>query len=93
MALFTDKQLMVGGAVVLVGGYLLWRKASPVLDAVNPTNDDNVFNQGFNWLYEKTWWADEGDTLGGDLADLLNPPQAAPGLVAPGKNTDTITGK
>ena len=70
MALFTDKQLLVAGAAVAVGGYLLWRKAAPVLDAVDPTNHDNVFNSGFNWLYEKTWWADEGDTIGKDIADL-----------------------
>jgi len=70
MALFTDKQLMVGGAAVVVGGYLLWRQASPIIDAVNPTNNNNIFNRGFNSLYEMTWWADEGDTLGTDIADL-----------------------
>lgn len=70
MALFTDKQLLVGGAVVVVGGYLLWRQASPVINAVNPTNPGNIFNRGFNSLYEMTWWADEGDTIGKDIANL-----------------------
>lgn len=69
MAILTDKQFLIVGAVVVVGGFFAVRKAEKVVEAVNPTNNENIFNSAFNWLYQKLPGADENTTLGTDIAD------------------------
>ncbi len=48
MSLFTDKQLLAVGAVAVVGGVILYRKAVQTVEeaanAVNPMNPDNVIH-------------------------------------------------
>lgn len=79
MAVFTSKQLLGLGAVVAVGGYVIWKNGLPALgDAVNPVNDDNIFYQGTNAVGEALT-GEEGFSLGSWLYDMTH-------------DTDTITG-
>lgn len=71
---WTPKTVAIAAAVVVVGGWYLKKKAGETLQevgqAVNPTNPDNVINQGFNSVY-KSVTGSEG-TLGTDLADFFH---------------------
>lgn len=78
--MFTNKQLLGLGAVVAVGGYLIWKKGLPAIgDAVNPVNPENVFYSGTNAVGEALT-GEEGFSLGAWLYDVTN------------TNTDTING-
>lgn len=60
-------------AAVLAGGYVAYKAytgAGEVVENVNPTNRDNVFNSGFNTLYKSTTGSD--GTLGTDLAEVFS---------------------
>lgn len=94
MALFTNKQLIGIGAVVAVGGYLLWKNGLPAIGkAIDPTSRDNVFYGGVNAVGESVT-GNENWTLGGQIYDWLHPNEAADLGLAPkaAKTTDTITG-
>lgn len=71
---WTPKTVAITGAVVVLGAWYLKRQAGQALadagQAVNPTNHDNVFNRGFNGLYQSV--TGSGGTLGTDLADWIN---------------------
>lgn len=78
----TQKNLAIAGAVVLALWYAK-RRAGAVLDAVNPTNPDNLANRGFNALYRGITGS-EGD-LGSDMAARVergreNPPETTAGI-------------
>jgi hypothetical protein len=94
MALFTDKQLLAIGAVVAVGGYLVWKNGLPALGtAINPTNPDNVFYGGVNAVGQSvTGQADW--SLGTSIYNWLHPNELAELGLTPraAKTTDTITG-
>lgn len=60
-------------AAVLAGGYVAYKAytgAGEVVEKVNPTNQNNVFNTGFNSLYRSATGS-EG-TLGTDLAGVIS---------------------
>jgi len=71
---WTPKTVAIAAAVVVVGGWYLKKKAGETIQevgqAVNPTNPDNVINQGFNSVYQSVTGS-EG-TLGTDLADFFH---------------------
>lgn len=76
ISLLSDKQAAVIAGVVLVGGYLAYRNyGAAVVEAVNPTSQNNLANRGFNGLYQ---WATGSDgTLGTDLAGWVHDDAAA----------------
>ncbi len=63
--------------------------AGEVLDAINPTNPDNVFASGVNKVV-KTVTGDESATLGSKLFDIFNPSATA---TAEGITRPTVIGK
>ncbi len=70
------KQINVGaGAVLAVGvlavGALLWFKRGAVLSAVNPLNQDNLANTGFNKLTEAVGLTNKDETIGTKAADAV----------------------
>ncbi len=70
------KQINVGaGAVLAVGvlavGALLWFKRGSVLAAVNPLNQDNLANTGFNALTTAVGITGKDETLGTKAADAV----------------------
>ncbi len=92
-SLFTDKQLLaltvIGGAVVLGGGYLVYRTvgsaAGAVKDAVvegskyvNPVESKNVINQLHEWGWQTLTGQDHGG-IGIWLADVFHPTTTAVG--------------
>lgn len=66
--LFSDKQFMVLAGVVVVGGFLLTRKAGEVAEAINPANQDNVINRVFTDSVRSATGNDDW-TLGGSIYD------------------------
>ena len=71
---WTPKTVAIAAAVVVVGGWYLKRQATETVkeaaNAVNPTNPDNVINQGFNSVYQSV--TGSRGTLGTDLADFFH---------------------
>jgi hypothetical protein len=60
------------GLVLVVGAVLAARYALPAVGAaVNPLNPENIFNQGATGIVSEL--AGRPETLGGWLADLLDP--------------------
>lgn len=52
--IFSDKQLLTIGGVVLVVGYLSFNAAKKGAAKLNPTNPDNVVRDGVNEFLEAT---------------------------------------
>lgn len=90
-------QTMLAGAALLVGGYLLWKASKAAgaaagavadavgngLQAVNPTNPDNIFAEAVNSAGDAIISpdgpgrnADGSWTLGGWVFDIFNPATA-----------------
>lgn len=68
-------KLYIGGAIA--GVALLWylkhkagQAVTQAAQAVNPTNQNNIFNQGFNTLYQDV--TGSKGSLGTDLAGWMN---------------------
>lgn len=76
-----DKKMLLGIAA-LIGGYLLYRKASGVVgtaaQAINPANPENIINQGATSVYQSV--TGSSGSIGGDIYDLLHP---IPGINRP----------
>jgi len=72
--MLSDKQffilLGITGVAIVGGVWYLKRAAEPVVDAITPTNPDNVFNSTFEKFYSD-WVGDPDRTLGGDVADWV----------------------
>lgn len=70
----TPTQLAVTGAVLVLGVWYLAHKtkqaAKEVAQAVNPLNQDNIFNTGFDAVYQSL--TGSKDTLGADIADWIH---------------------
>lgn len=69
MSLFTDKQFIFIGAVAVGVGALVYYKGKETLNKVDPTNQENIFNETFNNVF----YPDGNSSLGSDIYDLLNP--------------------
>lgn len=71
---WTPKTTLIVAGVAVVGLWYVKRKATETIkdvgQAVNPVNHDNVFNRGFNSVYQAV--TGSTGTLGTDLADWLN---------------------
>lgn len=60
-------KLILGGVVIGLAVFTIWKAKNTVVDvvqSVNPTNPNNIINQGFEALY--------GGNLGTDIYDLLH---------------------
>jgi len=83
--LLTNKYAWIGAGVgVLVVAYLTKKAANALVDtgtkighAINPLNDDNIFNQGATDLYQ--WMSGSEGSIGGDIWDYLHKAEPAPG--------------
>ncbi|MFL1484892.1 hypothetical protein [Marinobacter sp. LN3S78] len=68
---WTPKTTLIVAGVAVVGVWWLsgraWETARDVGEAVNPVNHDNVFNRGFEGLYQAVTGSD--GTPGTDLAE------------------------
>lgn len=62
--LTANQMMLVAGGGVLVVWYLKGQ-AGKAVQAINPVNPDNIFNQGFNGLYDGGF--DGQGTLGTDI--------------------------
>lgn len=97
MALVTDRQAVVIGAAVLVGGYLVYLARNKF----NPANPDNIANETVTAVGQAVT-GDDAWTLGGQIYDWLHPfesyelnPESAPmwwKIKNPQYLTDTVTG-
>jgi hypothetical protein len=71
---WTPKNLAIAAAAVVIAGWYVKRQAGAVVaevgQAVNPVNQDNIFNRGFNAVYGSV--TDGKGSLGTDLYDWLN---------------------
>ena len=74
----TDKQFYITAGAVLVAAYFFGHKiaaaAGGAVDAITPTNHDNIFNRGFNAIGDIL---DDGDdngsfSAGSAIYDLLH---------------------
>lgn len=67
--------LVVGGVIVAVGVYVAQKKAKETaeqaLQAINPVNNDNVFNQGVSAVGRKLS-GNSNWTLGGWIYDITH---------------------
>lgn len=67
----------LAGAVLLAAGWYAKKKitdtAGDALQAINPLNNDNVFNKGFSWAYSGLG-AHNSTSIGADVYDLTHPP-------------------
>lgn len=85
----TDQQmklLLISGGVLLAGGviYVHWQAgravqaistgAKKAAEGINPVNEENIFNRGFNGVFQAVTGR-ENQTFGTLMADLLNPPE------------------
>ena len=52
----TDKQFYIAAGAVLVGAYFLGHKVAAAtdgaVDAITPTNPNNIFHRGFNAIFD-----------------------------------------
>lgn len=71
---FTNNQLIGIGVIGFLTLWYLKNKATETVkdvgEAVNPVNQDNIFNRGFNGLYGAV--TDGEGTLGTDIADFFH---------------------
>ena len=70
--LFSNKQFIALGVGVLVTGYLIKRGVSDAVESINPTNPDNVINQGAQAVVGKETLQSGFDHLFATV-DLINP--------------------
>ncbi len=71
---YTNKYVIIGAGIGLcVALYLAKRGADAVgkgLDAINPTNPDNIINQGVESVYQTV--TGSNGTIGGDIYDATH---------------------
>ena len=69
-----QKLLLTGAAIAALALWYLKKKtvetAKEAAQAINPTNPQNIINQGFTSVYQSIMG--EGRSLGSDLYDWLN---------------------
>lgn len=69
MGVKVDGIMVVAGLAVLAAGVAWWQREK-VIEAVNPTNENNLANRAAVGLYQSV--TDSEGAMGGDLYDWLN---------------------